>query len=179
VSAVQAFGFQGAEEVFHRSIVVGTARAGHGRRNMVFLSQVEVCLGCVLNPLVPVEGETHRSACYALDTPRSDQPATDLLLPFPAVFSTNSTRYGILQTTCTLLQRCILRETAQLLDTSASPPSSFGQKISQHLHLQLHNLVVPFYFFACRRFAWASLGTGNIPCRNLPSVPSLPFQQLL
>jgi len=44
VSAVQAFGFQGSEEVFHRSIVVGATRAGHGRRNMVFLSQVEVLL---------------------------------------------------------------------------------------------------------------------------------------
>ena len=58
VSAVQAFGFQGAEEVFHRSIVVGAARAGHGRRNMVFLSQVEVCLGRVLRPLVTGECES-------------------------------------------------------------------------------------------------------------------------
>lgn len=58
VSAVQAFGFQGAEKIFHRSIVVGAARAGHGRRNVVFLSQVEVCLGRVLRPLVTAECES-------------------------------------------------------------------------------------------------------------------------
>ncbi len=56
--AVQAFRFQGAKEIFHRRIVVRTSGAGHGRRNVVCLRQVEVCFGCVLRPLVTVEGES-------------------------------------------------------------------------------------------------------------------------
>lgn len=52
---VQTFRFQGAEEVFHRGIVVGAAGAGHGRGHIIFLNQVEVCLGRVLRALVTVE----------------------------------------------------------------------------------------------------------------------------
>ena len=58
MSAVQTFRFQGSEEILHSSVVVRAARTGHGRGNMVSLSQVEVCLGCVLRPLVTVERES-------------------------------------------------------------------------------------------------------------------------
>ena len=56
--AVQAFRLQGAEEIFHRRVVVRASRAGHRRRNVVCLCQVEVCFGGVLRPLVTVEGES-------------------------------------------------------------------------------------------------------------------------
>ncbi len=91
-----------------------------------------------------------------------------------------STRYGILQTTCTSLQRCIFRETARLHDTSASPPFNFEKKISQqlHLHLQLYNFVDPFHFFACRLFARASLGARYISRCNSPFFPILTGHEL-
>ena len=37
---------------------LGAARTGHRRRNMICLRQVEVCLRCVLRPLVTVEVES-------------------------------------------------------------------------------------------------------------------------
>ena len=47
---------------------------------------------------------------------------------------------------------------------SASPPPSFGQKISQqlHLHPQLNQFVVPFLFFADRTFARPAFRLRNI-----------------
>ena len=56
--SVQSFRFQGAEEIFHRCVVIGASTAGHRRQNVVCLCQVEVCFGGVLRPLVTVEGES-------------------------------------------------------------------------------------------------------------------------
>ena len=47
--AVQAFRFQGAKEIFHCRVVVGASEAGYRRRNVVCLSQVEVCFGSILS----------------------------------------------------------------------------------------------------------------------------------
>ena len=48
-SAVQAFRFQDAKEIFHCRVVVGASGAGHRRRNVICLSQVDVCFGGVLS----------------------------------------------------------------------------------------------------------------------------------
>ena len=55
---IQTFSFQGSEEILHRSVIIGTAGAGHRGRNVVCFRQVEVCLGSVLRPLVTVECES-------------------------------------------------------------------------------------------------------------------------
>ena len=54
-----------------------------------------------------------RSACYAADTLRSDQPATDPLLLFLAFSAMRNTRCGILQTPCTSPQHCTSRGIVQ------------------------------------------------------------------
>ena len=63
----------------------------------------------------------------------------------------------------------------------AAPPSSFEQKISQqlHLHSQLCQLLVLFFFFADRFLAGASLGTRDIYSCQHSFLPSLSFHQAL
>ena len=56
--SIQTFGFKRAKEILHSSVVIRTTRARHGWREVVFLTQVKVCFGCVLRPLVAVECES-------------------------------------------------------------------------------------------------------------------------
>ena len=74
------------------------------------------------------------------------------------------------------LLRCIRHGTAQLHDTSVSPSSSFGQKISQqlHCHPQLNNLVIALYFFIVSVLARMALGTGDVPGCQLPFLRMMP-----
>lgn len=113
--------------------------------------------------------------------PRPGQPTTDPLLLSAAGSSRHNIRCGLLQTLRTWLLCCIFRGIAQSPDPSISPPSSFGQKISQqlHLHSQLCQLIVLFFFFADRFSAGASLGTRNVSSCQQSFFPSLSFHQAL
>ena len=87
-----------------------------------------------------------------------------LWLACPAVFARHSNRCGKLQTYGTWIRSDISRKIAQSPGISDSPPPSFGQRISQqlHLHPQLNQFVVPFLFFADQTFARPAFRLRNI-----------------
>ena len=93
-----------------------------------------------------------------------------LWLACPAVFARHSNRCGKLQTYGTWIRSDISRKIAQSPGISDSPPPSFGQRISQqlHLHPQLDQLVVPFLLFADRAFARSAFRLRNIAVGEQP-----------
>ena len=52
---VNAFGFQNIKEIFCYCIVIAVSPSWYGKNNTVFFSQIKVCLGSILKPLVAVE----------------------------------------------------------------------------------------------------------------------------
>ena len=100
-----------------------------------------------------------------------DDQINELLILFRAclaVFARHSSRCGRLQTYGTWSRSDISREIVQSPGISASPPPSFGQKISQqlHLHPQLNQFVISLLFFANRTFARPAFRLRNIAVGN-------------
>ena len=102
------------------------------------------------------------------------------MLPFLAASATHSIHCGRPQIPHTSPPRCTCRGISRSPDTSASPPSSFGQKISQklHLHPQLHDLIVSLHFLACRLLARTFLGAWYVSLCNHLFFSSLAFHEL-
>ena len=73
----------------------------------------------------------------------------------------------------------ISRENARSPGISASPPPSFGQKISQplHRHLQLDPFVAPSLFFTDRTFARPAFRLRSIAVGDQPLLAVLTFDQ--